>query len=383
MSTVEEHKARGNECYSACDFKTAAKFYTKALGLATEPEIRGTLFSNRSAAYLNNLQYDEAMSDACDSVRYRPTWPKSHFRLGEINLRLRKFPAAKKAFKESLSLDPENSRTKSKLFEAEKYVENEDQGLIIVQLLPGQDICLSTYNPIQLLVNKFAKMMKNFIYIIADAKTREAVVVDICWDMAGVLKRVQQLDLKLVGAIVTHYHFDHTGGKPPPPYDKYPVTVDGIATLTRKFKKLKVYAGPIDAATLRDVNGVAEDQIVTTTDSQEIVLGEHTKLKFIHTPGHTPGSQSILVNDCRLFTGDTVFIGGCGRLDFPDCDGEAMYDTMRKLKELSNDIVIYPGHKYGGTFTTMSHEKQFGALQPMGKDMWRRTFNPAPSPSAE
>ncbi|KNC84896.1 hypothetical protein SARC_02904 [Sphaeroforma arctica JP610] len=225
-------------------------------------------------------------------------------------------------------------------------------------------------------------MMQNFIYIIADAKTREAYVVDICWDVPGVLKCIEQLKLKLVGAIITHYHFDHTGGKPPPPYEKYPVTVDGIHTLTRKFKNLKVYAGPGDATTLKEVNGVAGEQIVETTDNQEIQLGD-TTMKFIHTPGHTPGSQCILVNGCRLLSGDTVFIGGCGRLDFPDCNGTHMFETMQKLKRLPDEIVVYPGHKYGGTFSTIAYEKQYGAIRPLDRLTWTQTYNPAPPPESQ
>src|SRR5262249_53283910 len=79
-------------------------------------------------------------------------------------------------------------------------------------------------------------------------------------------------------------------------------------------------------------------------------------LTFIHTPGHTPGSQCFLV-DGRLVSGDTLFIRSCGRTDLPGSDPKQMYYSLtQRLGALPDDTVVFPGHNYGGTATTIGAE---------------------------
>ena len=87
-------------------------------------------------------------------------------------------------------------------------------------------------------------------------------------------------------------------------------------------------------------------------------------MRFLHTPGHTPGSQCFLVEEPgqpgRLVSGDTLFLGSCGRVDLPGSDPEAMYHSLNgTLKRLPDDTLLYPGHHYSAEpFDTMGHEKR-------------------------
>ena len=105
-------------------------------------------------------------------------------------------------------------------------------------------------------------------------------------------------------------------------------------------------------------DNIAPERIEPTYDGFELQVGESVRIKFIHTPGHTPGSQCLLINGTRLLSGDTLFIGNVGRLDFPDSDVAKMFDSMQKLKELDDDIMVYAGHDYGGPFTSIAQEKR-------------------------
>jgi glyoxylase-like metal-dependent hydrolase (beta-lactamase superfamily II) len=77
----------------------------------------------------------------------------------------------------------------------------------------------------------------------------------------------------------------------------------------------------------------------------------------MHTPGHTPGSQCILINENRLLSGDTMFIGNIGRLDMAGADIPQAFESIKKLCQLNESIVVYPGHNYGGSYTTIKQEK--------------------------
>src|SRR5690606_33829384 len=114
-----------------------------------------------------------------------------------------------------------------------------------------------------------------------------------------------------------------------------------------------------------DVPGVLQanpdldtERVEQTFDGLEIRIGRSVHIKFVHTPGHTPGSQCLLVNGCRLFSGDTLFVGTLGRLDFEDSSMEDMYRSMQKLKQLGDDVMVYPAHDYGGPFTTIGRERR-------------------------
>ena len=113
--------------------------------------------------------------------------------------------------------------------------------------------------------------------------------------------------------------------------------------------------GRLRAARLRAVDAPISRCARAATRS---ALGEQ-RIRFLHTPGHTPGSQCFLVDD-NLVSGDTLFIGGCGRVDLPGSDPAQMYDSLvNKLRALPDDTVLYPGHDYADRPTsTIGEEKR-------------------------
>ena len=141
--------------------------------------------------------------------------------------------------------------------------------------------------------------------------------------------------MKVVAAICTHYHFDHTGGKPPSPFDQMGVVVDGAATLAARG--LPVHVHERDAEKVIAMACVPAASVVRGKHGSTLAVGAQT-LVLLHTPGHTPGSQCVHVPAAAvLLTGDTLFIGSCGRLDSPDSNKAEMHASLQALAAL-------PGH---------------------------------------
>ncbi|ORX86856.1 Metallo-hydrolase/oxidoreductase, partial [Anaeromyces robustus] len=246
---------------------------------------------------------------------------------------------------------------------------NEELGIKVYQLVPGYDICVkkSIFKPIQYILFSYALQMQNYIYILADTKTKQCILIDACWDIDGILEHVHKEKLKVIGAIYTHFHIDHTGGIPPPPYNKYMVKVEGMLKLSKIYPNIPFFIGPRDIDFVMRQNPefnknrfipIEDRQILTLDDIVNTKIDEF-RIQFIFTPGHTLGSMCILVNEERLFSGDTLLIGTCGRIDLPESSPEEMYDSlMNILSRLDDDIVVYPGHSYGGDeWTTIAQEK--------------------------
>lgn len=260
-----------------------------------------------------------------------------------------------------------------RLLRFEQEVEAEETGLYFRQLLPGVDMCRGTYNPIRKIVYEFARGMQNIVYVIGDKNRQECMIVDACWDSDGILEIVQKDGMKVIGCIVTHNHFDHVGGKPPPPFASFGVTVQGLKNILEKFPTIPVYIHKDDADVLQNETGIFPDRIKTTFDGFEFNIGT-IRMQTIHTPGHTPGSQCILINDRRLLTGDTLFANSCGRMDLPGGCPYAMYDSLKsRLAGLDQSLVVYPGHSYGNFFlTTIDREVRLGVLNPETLEEWLR-----------
>ena len=191
--------------------------------------------------------------------------------------------------------------------------------------------------------------MQNYVYLIGDAERRECVVVDAAWEIDKIVDTVAADDMRLVGALVTHTHQDHVGGSLAS--WGMPGRIPGAEELRQRLP-LKVYVHKAEAEFLR---GFGSD-LVKVDGGDSLQVGRLV-INFMHTPGHTPGSQCFLV-DGRLISGDTLFIGSCGRTDLPGSDPTEMYYSLtQRLAALPDDTVLFPGHNYGGPSSTIGVEK--------------------------
>ena len=229
--------------------------------------------------------------------------------------------------------------------------------LYLRQVLAGRDVAR---------VQPGAAQMANFMYLLGDTHTRECLLVDPAWDVRGLLRLAEEEGYRPVGALVTHYHPDHCGG------NIFGLNIDGIATLLT-LAGMKVYVNRHEAEGLKAVTGVSDSDLVKVDGGDTVQLGAH-EVRFLHTPGHTPGSQCFLV-DNRLVSGDTLFIQGCGRVDLPGSNPDQMYESLtQKLARLPDDTVLYPGHNYASQPTsTMGEEKRTNLyLRVRSLEDWRR-----------
>jgi glyoxylase-like metal-dependent hydrolase (beta-lactamase superfamily II) len=199
------------------------------------------------------------------------------------------------------------------------------------QLLTGHDFARD---------DQLARQMVNFVYLIGDRETGEALVVDPAYGVDELLELIDADGLRLTGALVTHYHADHCGGS----LMGHPV--EGL----RELLSLEGGAVPVhvqhdEARWVQHSTGLSNSDLVLH-DSGDVVHAGGISVELMHTPGHTPGSQCFVV-DGRLVAGDTLFLEGCGRTDLPGSDPDAMYDSLtRRLATLPDSTVLYPGHRY-------------------------------------
>ena len=162
--------------------------------------------------------------------------------------------------------------------------------------------------------------------------------------------------MEVVGALVTHYHQDHVGGS------LFGHEIEGVADLLAR-KPVPNHENEHEAEGVRRVTGASSGDIVRHSAGDVIELGE-IRIRLLHTPGHTPGSQCFLVEEAgapgRLVSGDTLFLGSCGRVDLPGSDPEAMYRSLNlTLKQLPDETLLYPGHMYASEpSSTMGREKR-------------------------
>ena len=176
-----------------------------------------------------------------------------------------------------------------------------------------------------------------YTYLIADDTTHEAVLIDpVVEQVERDLKLIRSHGLALRHTLETHVHADHVTAA----------------------KSLKQATGA-STAVAQDCNATGYDRSLVDGD---VILFGTEEITVIATPGHTPGSVCYLWRD-RLFTGDTLLIGGCGRTDFQNGSAEALWDSItNKLFALDEQTLVYPGHDYKGRrLSSIGEEKRFNA----------------------
>jgi len=174
--------------------------------------------------------------------------------------------------------------------------------------------------------------MQNFCYLIGDEDSKKAFILDPAWQPDTIFKTVEENGFTLAGLIISHAHYDHT---------------NAILDILKKTD-VPVYAHPEEITYSKSgvsIVGKLGSTVKAVQGGDKIKLGQ-TEIEFLHTPGHTPGSQCVKVGNA-LMTGDTLFIGGCGRADLPGGDLPTLTKSLSKIAKLPADLILYPGHDYG------------------------------------
>ena len=228
------------------------------------------------------------------------------------------------------------------------------------QLLSGLDFAVD---------DSVAQQMVNFAYAFGDRETGEAVLVDPAYAPVELVDLVEADGMHVSGVFATHYHPDHVGG-----------TLGGrseiagvVELLERIDVPIHVQGDEVEWVTRR--TGVGEDSLVAHEAGDVVNVGTF-EVTLIHTPGHTPGSQCLLVNG-RLISGDTLFLDGCGRTDLPGSDPEEMYRTLtQRLSGVSDETVLFPGHLYSADPSAPMGEVRVHnrALVPASAEQWLAMF---------
>jgi sulfur dioxygenase len=180
----------------------------------------------------------------------------------------------------------------------------------------------------------FEPNTSTFTYLLACEKTKQAVLIDtVESEVPNYLKELEAQNLKLVYTLETHVHADH---------------VTAADALRQKIDSKSVVH--------RDAGAMCGDLLVT--DGVHIIVGT-IDLEVRYTPGHTNGCISFFAGD-RIFTGDSLLIGGCGRTDFQSGDSGQLYDSIHhQIFSLPDDVIVYPAHDYNGkTQSTVGEERK-------------------------
>lgn len=199
------------------------------------------------------------------------------------------------------------------------------------QLLAGRDFARD---------DPLAHQMVNFSYLIGDRDTGQAMAVDPAYGVRELVEIAGADGMRIIGALVTHYHPDHVGG------DLMGYRIEGARELLGMDEvDAPLHVQRAEAPWVQRVTSASDSDLVQHDSGDEVLIGA-VPVRLVHTPGHTPGSQCFLV-DGRLVAGDTLFLEGCGRTDLPGGDPEAMYESItQRLAAVPDDTVLYPGHLY-------------------------------------
>ncbi|HNW34891.1 MAG TPA: MBL fold metallo-hydrolase [Candidatus Ozemobacteraceae bacterium] len=180
----------------------------------------------------------------------------------------------------------------------------------------------------------------NFCYLAGDEDGGNGVVIDPAFDPDYIISNIKKHGLDITQIILTHHHFDHVNA--------------AVAIKARTGAAILAHKGcePFLRGSVRiDISAV---------DGAEAAWQGKGRIEIMHTPGHSPGGLCLLIDDTWLITGDTLFIGNCGRTDLEGGDARALYTSLERLKRLSDKLIVCPGHDYGpAPSRTLGEEKRF------------------------
>jgi len=321
-----------------------------------------------------------ASSSACPAVRANIL--QALQQQGDALFAHRRYDDACIAYHAALKIDPSSSEM---MHAAKLAGEAAKGGVWLLQIMPGRDVALTPTNPEEALIFGAAASMKNLMYLVGDATSRECYAVDACWDPVGIMALASHHRMTVVGAICTHGHFDHAGGSIPPslvamvygPLARHKFDghrVPGLREMGRDYG-LPLYCHAFERELISSQCALELEELLPIHQSTTLQLGSGGLcLEILHTPGHSSGSICISVlSEGRtelVLVGDTVFPGSCGRLDLPDSDKDDMYGSFMKLRKLDESVKVYPGHSYAGECTTIGEEKRGGLLREFSKEEW-------------
>ena len=176
--------------------------------------------------------------------------------------------------------------------------------------------------------------MDNFSYLVGCEQTRDAWVIDPAPEVQCIIAEAEKASVHIKTIVNTHGHGDHTAGN-------------------AELKRLT--GAPVMIHTLDGDRYPQADTFLM--DETPLQLGQIT-FQVIHTPGHTPGGICLYAQG-NLFTGDTLFVGDSGRTDLAGGHRPTLGASIRRLMELPDDTVVWPGHDYGPTTSsTIGWEKR-------------------------
>ena len=196
------------------------------------------------------------------------------------------------------------------------------------QLLSGRDFAAG---------DPLASQMVNFVYAVGDRRTGECVLVDPAYAVKDLIDLVGADGMTVTGVLATHYHPDHVGGS------MMGHTIEGITELLDHVD-CPIHVQRDEVEWVTKSTSVDSDHLVGHESGDVLSVGG-VEISLVHTPGHTPGSQCFFVAD-RLIAGDTLFLEGCGRTDLPGSDPTKMFESLRRLAEVPDETILFPGHRY-------------------------------------
>ena len=190
----------------------------------------------------------------------------------------------------------------------------------------------------------FEKESSTYTYLLADSKTKEAVIIDaVSETKQRDIGLIEELGLKLKYIVETHVHADH---------------ITSSCPLKQKFTEAKIVLGEANPVACADI---------LIKDGERLKFGEY-QINAMSTPGHTDGCMSYVIGD-KVFTGDALLIRSCGRCDFQGGSAEKLFDSISQLFALPDETYVYPAHDYGGrTVSTIWEEKAFNEMIGGGVD---------------